>query len=95
MTIHETVCANVVAEVAALEGVEPTELDRPLQDVVDVDALECLVASAEGDSDSTDLAVTFSYRGYEVTVDGTGRVIATERRGARSGPASSGEVGGE
>jgi hypothetical protein len=57
----------VVAAVAANEGVSETELERPLFEVVDPDALDSLFRWGTG-------RVTFEYLGYEVTVESGGAV---------------------
>ena len=54
--------AAVIRAVAAVEGVEPTELDV-LHDTVDPDAIDQLAGTAnEG------VEITFQYNGYEITV---------------------------
>jgi hypothetical protein len=65
----ETCSGLLLRTVAGYEGVDPVDLP-PLQETVDVDALERLVDSADNDA----LTVTFDYCGYEVTVDGDGDV---------------------
>jgi len=77
---------RVTTEVAAREGVDPIELEKPLYDIVDVDALEALVESA-GRGAQSEVQITFTYYGYEVIVDGTGGVTLT-------GSTSSDEAGG-
>ena len=78
---------RVTTEVAAREGVDPIELEKPLYDNVDVDALEALVESA-GRGPQNEVQITFTYYGYEVVVDGTGGVTlsgSTSSDGAESG----------
>lgn len=58
----------VVDEIASAEDVSPPNVPVPLYDSVDPDALDALVSSAD------DVSVTFSYFGYQVTVDGDGDV---------------------
>lgn len=61
--------SNVVLEVvAAVEGCDPTELDVPLYECIDPDALDALVASP------LSRRVRFTYHGYELVVDGDGTV---------------------
>lgn len=64
----------VVEAVAAEAGVDPTELDRPLHDVIDPDALNRLVDSYAGRPGASPFEVSFSYYGYAVTVSSTGAV---------------------
>ena len=66
---------RIVTQIAAAEGVEPIDLEPPLHDVVDPDALDRLIESAR-----TDVSITFTYRGYRVRVDGTGGVDVTPSR---------------
>lgn len=68
----------VVERVAAREGVDPTDLDVPLFDAIDPDALDSIVRSSDPDRDDGLGTVRFAYYGYEVTVraDGTVRVAA-------------------
>lgn len=65
----------VVEAVAAREGVDPRVLDPPLNEVVDGDALNSLfddgLAAAEG-------SVSFTFCGYDVTVDADGDVALEE-----------------
>lgn len=57
----------IVSEVAAREGVEPTDLE-PIASFVDVDALETLVS----DHANFDGRISFTYLDYRVTVDSDG-----------------------
>lgn len=57
----------VIHAIAAEEGVEPTELDSPLADVIDPDALETIFQADTG-------VLTFEFCGYRVTVDHEQRV---------------------
>lgn len=57
----------VLYELAALEGVQPEELNPPLFDVVDPDALDGLFTGTTG-------TVSFEYHGYSVTVDSSANV---------------------
>lgn len=64
----------VLEEVAAREGVPPTELDGVLYDAIDPDALEALVEHAARTDAGTRLVVTFTFQGYDVRVDETGEI---------------------
>lgn len=66
----DAISVEIVERIASLEGVDPTDLDVPLYDVIDPDALETLV---EGARDGT-FEVAFSYYEYDVVVDGDGTV---------------------
>jgi hypothetical protein len=61
------VSTRVVEAVAASRGVAPTDLPVQLYDVVDPDALECLLQS-------DCIEVTFEYDGHAVQVDASGAV---------------------
>lgn len=63
--------SRVLEAVAVTSGVDPLELP-PLYDVVDPDKLDALVASM------SDGEITFTYAGYEVTVDGGNGVEVSE-----------------
>lgn len=65
-TADRSVSGEVVEEVAAREGVQPTDLD-PLYGVVDPDALDSLFRNGSG-------TVTFEYHGYEVIAGSDGHV---------------------
>lgn len=61
----------VVERVAALEGVDPTEL-VPLYEVINPEAVDKLVGTADGSG--SPLAIDFRYHGHEITVTGEGVV---------------------
>lgn len=65
--------AAVVDALAALRGVNPIDLDRPLADAVDPEALTAFVWSGGGDADHL---VTFCHDRDEVTVTAAGVVRA-------------------
>jgi len=62
MEPEQTVSEAVLTAVAEREGVEETELDTPLYDAIDPDALDALFQNRRGH-------VSFQYAGYLVTVD--------------------------
>lgn len=68
----ERVSRAVVEAVADAHGVSPLDLEPPLYEAVDPDALEQFVARA--DHPAASVTVTFTYAGHEVTVDGDGEV---------------------
>lgn len=69
----EPVDVAIVYAVAAMEGVEPTALDRPLNDVVDADALRRLFEGAD-----RSLQATIELDGYAVRiVDGGNELIVS------------------
>lgn len=70
----ETVSRAIVEAIADAKGVSPVDLQPPLYEAVDPDALEQFVASVHDRPNTTDLRVTFTYAGHEVTVSGDGDV---------------------
>ena len=73
-----TVAEAVVAGVADAAEADPRSLPR-LHDVVDPEALDRLVASAEGETAEDRVVVEFPYYGYHVTVrPGEVRLLAGE-----------------
>ena len=70
----DAISVEIVQRIAASEGVDPQDLDVPLYDVIDPDALETLVAGARDGS----FEVAFTYHGYDVVVDGEGTVSVNE-----------------
>lgn len=56
----------VIDAVARREGIDPVDLETPMYDVIDLDALDALTS---GDTGGTSIEVSFTYAGYEVTVD--------------------------
>jgi hypothetical protein len=76
----EPLSVAVINELAAREGVDPTQLDPPLYEVVDPDSLDSLFrlgTNTDGQSVGT---VSFRYGSYDVEVasDGTVSVRDTE-----------------
>ncbi|MFC6756923.1 MULTISPECIES: HalOD1 output domain-containing protein [Haloarcula] len=76
----------VVAALSEVNETDPMEL-QPLQQTIDADALDALVAGGEADSDA--VAVTLDVAAYTVTVSGDGVVAvspsATQRPEAPTG----------
>jgi hypothetical protein len=66
----DAVVSRIVSEVARLEGVEPTELDTRLYDVIDPDALSTLVE----DAPESGVTIGFDYMSYRVTVVADGEL---------------------
>lgn len=69
----EPVGSAIVTAVAAVAGVEPDALP-PIGEVVDPDALDGLLSSADG----ADCWLVFEYEDYEVTVSADGDVWVRE-----------------
>lgn len=67
---------SIVETVAEREGVDVTELDAPIHEAVDTDALESLFATTA--MTGTDAFVTFTYCGYSIRVDGSGGIRVSD-----------------
>ncbi|MFB6188598.1 MAG: HalOD1 output domain-containing protein [Halapricum sp.] len=67
----------VVETIADAEGVEPTDMEERLYDVIDPDALNSLFRQEETGRTSA-ATVSFEFHGYEVTVHGDSSVELSE-----------------
>ena len=65
---------RVVQAVADADGVDPADLEPPLNDVVDATALDLLFRDTKSGRTSRCGRISFQYRGYDVTVHSTGFV---------------------
>lgn len=72
MGMEQAASQAVVEKLAATEDVDPVEIEPPLYEAVDPDALDSLVESATGP-----LTVAFPYCGYVVRVDESATVTVT------------------
>jgi len=73
------VSTTVVEAVARERGVPVTEIDTPLNDVVDPDALDALFGSTmTGKERMTTGHVEFTFAGCDVVVEADGSVRATD-----------------
>lgn len=77
MESENDVCDTVLSAVAEAEGVEPAQLDEPLSEVVDPDALRALFAPKH-DGTPREGRVTFTYCGYDVTVEAPDEVRVSD-----------------
>lgn len=73
-----SISTGVIAAVAEEEGVDPTDLEPPLYEVIDPDALDAFFARDGSTATSTVAHVTFTYNGYEVHVTGEGDVRVSD-----------------
>lgn len=69
----------VVERVADHEGVDQSDLDPPLEAVIDVDALNALVVSSRAKRSGSTVVVRFTYLGYSITVRSSGSVTVDDR----------------
>lgn len=74
--VHE----DVVEAVAEAADESPLDLQPPLYDAIDPDALDAVIESLSRGRDETDARVTFSYAGYEVTVAADGSISVADGR---------------
>lgn len=70
---ERSVSQSVVEAVADAEGVAPEDLEPPLYEVIDPEALERVFAPTASGA-RRDGRIEFVYNGYDVTVRGDGRV---------------------
>lgn len=65
---------HVITAVAEREGVDPTELHQPLDDVIDPEALNAIFSDRMDGGRRDGGRVVFEYVGYVVTVETDGSV---------------------
>lgn len=71
----ETPPTTVVIEaIAEHEGLDPMDLEQPLYEVINTDALDSIIGYAEVAQAPSDIDVRFSYNGCRVHVSGDGSV---------------------
>lgn len=58
---------RVIETVAVREGIDPVDLEPPLYEAIDTEALDA-VFTAPGDGTATSLEVAFTYCGYDLRV---------------------------
>jgi hypothetical protein len=86
VTATDDIALGIVRAVAAVEGVEPHELDFSLHDYVATDAVRTLAAM-----DRQEWELTFEVPGHSVTVDGMGAIRVDGEMVHRSEPVRSDE----
>ncbi|RBI59926.1 hypothetical protein DMJ13_19680 [halophilic archaeon] len=74
----QTLSTAVVKAIAEREGIDPLDMDPPLYDVIDLDALNTLFARPADVRDARPEEVVFEYNGYEVEVTSDGDVHVEE-----------------
>ena len=65
----ESLTAEIVEHVALLEGKDPLELHPPLQSVIDLDAVEAIMAPPDTRPRDGAVSLAFEYRNYQVMVE--------------------------
>ncbi|WP_281193716.1 HalOD1 output domain-containing protein [Halorubrum sp. F4] len=73
----DSIIYEAIEEVSEREDTDPTELNPPIQEVIDVDALENLLQNPKPGSS---IRVSFVYQGYEVTLTthGISEIVALD-----------------
>ena len=79
VTVMENLSEKVLERVAEAEGVDPSELETPLFEVVDPDSLDSIFEPMEKESQRNRGQVQFPYYGYRVVVTAEGNVTLRER----------------
>ncbi|TYL36998.1 hypothetical protein CV102_19800 [Natronococcus pandeyae] len=69
-----TTSMRVLETIGEADGVDPIDLEPPLNDVVDASALDLLFEPTTGDDMTRHGRVSFTYRTHDVTVYSDGRV---------------------
>ncbi|MFC4440447.1 MULTISPECIES: HalOD1 output domain-containing protein [Natrialbaceae] len=69
---------TVIETIAARDGVDPVELEHPLYEATDPDALDALFAPPRTGMARSDGRLQFSYCGYDVIVRSDGDVTVTD-----------------
>lgn len=72
-TTANEISQQVIEAVATKEGEHPVELEQPLYDAVDPDALDVLFSGPKQPE-----TVRFTYLGYEVLIRGDGTIDVTD-----------------
>ena len=67
---------EVIDAIAAQADVDPVDLDTPLYEVIDLDALDALTTGAP---ESATVEITFQYEGYDVHVTGDREIRIDEQ----------------
>ncbi|MFC6764370.1 HalOD1 output domain-containing protein [Natrinema soli] len=74
---NQSLSLKIVDKVAEREGVQPEELNPPIHNAINTDALDSLYDAR--DSERNPSTIEFVYKGYTVTVDSTGDVDLENR----------------
>lgn len=74
-----TLLYEIISKIADREGIDPLDLETPLYEVVDPDALENLTVDVEHRQDGSFPPIEFAYCGYTVNIDRTGQISIREQ----------------
>ena len=78
MTVERSPSQTILDRIAEREGISPVDIEPPLFEVIDPEALDALFHDERGTREP-ERRVAFSYAGYDVAVIGDGRVRIEER----------------
>lgn len=78
MNTAADVTTEIITQIASRKGVDPWELDEPLQHVLDTDAFDALVSDRTAQQSQNNLRIQFVYEGYLVTAEGPTQVVIEE-----------------
>lgn len=70
---------KVLDTIAKRDGVSPVDVEPPLYDVIDPEALDALFRDSEDGTTDPERRIVFRYSGYHVSVSGSGDVRIAER----------------
>jgi len=76
---EKSISTDIILAVAEVSGSDPTEL-RPLNDVINVDALDSLFTPGRPGNESDQ--ISFDYQGYRVTVYRDREILLQSRGGS-------------
>lgn len=77
-TKHRKLSFRVIERIAGHKGVDEVDLNPPLYDVIDLEALDALFSKQVNGGPRAEGTVTFRYNGYEVAVSSNGDVELRE-----------------
>lgn len=70
----DSLTQEIVQKIADLEGVEPLDLETPLYEAIDPEALEALLTDTITGERRDNVSVEFQYYGYDIVVDSDGEI---------------------
>lgn len=73
-TIDGDILSALTYTIAEYEGKDPLDLTPPLNHVIDMDAIKALLERPGSRATGGPVELRFTYHGYEVHADSTGRV---------------------
>lgn len=80
MESNDKLGTTIVSTVAEMAEIDPMDMDRPLYDRVDPDALNKLFSKKHDGTTRSSGRVEFSLFGYDVTVHSDGKIVVRNPR---------------